>query len=250
MMCITAHPDDECGGFGGALLMAHAAGVETTVLCLTEGQAATNRGDAASGAELARMRRAEFDAAGEILGLTRGEVLHYPDGQLASQDLRELIGVMVERIRQWRPQVVLTFGGEGSVNLHPDHTAVSISATAAFHWAGRATAYPEQLSRGIEVYAPQKLYYAVPPFLMSRDEQAKAGARPTPYSLVLELGEWKEKKFEAFRQHTSQATVLNKAREAFDATMNVEQYLLVAAPGCASEEVRADRSLFQGVVED
>jgi LmbE family N-acetylglucosaminyl deacetylase len=146
--------------------------------------------------------------------------------------------------------VVLTFGGEGSVNLHPDHTVVSISATAAFHWAGRATAYPEQLSRGIEVYAPQKLYYAVPPFLMSRDEQAKAGARPTPYSLVLELGEWKEKKFEAFRQHTSQATVLNKAREAFDATMNVEQYLLVAAPGCASKEVIGDRSLFQGVVED
>jgi LmbE family N-acetylglucosaminyl deacetylase len=135
LMCITAHPDDECGAFGGALLMAHAAGAETTVICLTEGQAATNRGDAANGEELAQMRRAEFAAASEILGITRGEVLHYPDGKLAHHDPTELISALVERIRQWRPQVVLTFGGEGGVNLHRDHTVASMAATSAFHWA-------------------------------------------------------------------------------------------------------------------
>ena len=63
LMCITAHPDDECGAFGGALLMAHAAGAETTVICLTEGQAASHRGGASSSTQLAELRRSEFAAA-------------------------------------------------------------------------------------------------------------------------------------------------------------------------------------------
>jgi LmbE family N-acetylglucosaminyl deacetylase len=247
-MCITAHPDDECGAFGGALLMAHAAGVETGVICLTEGQAASRRGSAASGEELARMRRAEFAAAGEVLGLTRGEILEYPDGKLAHEDLHELIGVLVERIRRWRPQVVLTFGSEGGVNLHRDHTIVSLAATAAFHWAGRSSAFPEQLGRGLQAYWPQKLYYSATPFLLTRDDEARGNARLTPFSLTLELGKLTEKKFEAFRKHTTQATILDKARKAFEPTLHLEQYLLVATRG--NQPVRDDHSIFQGVVED
>jgi LmbE family N-acetylglucosaminyl deacetylase len=247
-MCITAHPDDESGAFGGALLMAHAAGVETTVICLTEGQAATNRGDAASGEELAQMRRAEFAAAGEILGVTRGEVLHYPDGKLFRHDPTELIGILVERIRQWKPQVVLTFGGEGGANLHRDHTVVSLAATAAFHWAGRANTYQEQIDRGIQAYWPQKLYYAATPFLTVRDESDKAHACMTPHSLTLELGQFTERKFEAFRQHTSQAAVLENARDVWEDKMAREDYLLVAARGFLS--AGEDHAMFQGVIED
>jgi LmbE family N-acetylglucosaminyl deacetylase len=247
-MCITAHPDDESGAFGGALLTSHAAGAETSVVCLTEGQAASHRGEAASDEELAQIRRAEFDAAGRILGLTRGEVLDYPDGKLDRENIHELIGLLVERIRRWRPQVVLTFGGEGGVNLHRDHTVVALAATAAFHWAGRASAFPDQLERGLRVYWPQKLYYSATPFVLTRDDEARANARSTPFSLTLELGQLVEKKFEAFRQHTSQATILEKAREIFEPTLHIEQYLLVAARG--SQPASADDSLFQGVVED
>jgi LmbE family N-acetylglucosaminyl deacetylase len=247
-MCITAHPDDESGAFGGALLMAHAAGVETTVICLTEGQAATNRGDAASGEELAHMRRAEFFAAGEVLGVSRGEVLNYPDGKLYRHDPTELIGVLIERIRQWKPQVVLTFGGEGGVNLHRDHTVVSLAATAAFHWAGRPNIYPEQIDRGIPAYWPQKLYYSATPFMMVRDETEMANACMTPRSLTLELGEFTERKFEAFRRHTTQTAVLEKAREIWDERMTGEHYLLAAVRGF--HNVGEDQSLFQGVVQD
>ena len=62
LMCVTAHPDDECFAFGGALALAADRGIETYVVCLTDGQAATNRGDAASGEELGAMRREEFAA--------------------------------------------------------------------------------------------------------------------------------------------------------------------------------------------
>jgi LmbE family N-acetylglucosaminyl deacetylase len=243
-MCITAHPDDECGAFGGALLMAHEAEVETTVICLTEGQAASNRGDAASGEDLARIRRAEFEAAGKVLGVTRGEVLNYPDGKLAEQNLSELISVLVERIRQWRPQVVLTFGGEGGVNLHRDHTIASIAATAAFHWAGRRVAFPDHLERGLEPYWPQKLYYSATPFLMVRNEDDREHSCLTPHSLTLHLGKHAETRLDAFRKHTSQAGLLERSPDILR-TAGFESYLLVAVRGL--QEPGADQSLFQGV---
>ena len=62
MMVITAHPDDEAGGFGGSLRLYSDRGVETCVLCLTPGQAATYRGGARNDQELAAIRRKEFAA--------------------------------------------------------------------------------------------------------------------------------------------------------------------------------------------
>jgi len=247
-MCVTAHPDDESGAFGGALLMAHAAGVETTVVCLTEGQAASNRGVAANGAELAQLRRAEFAAAGRILGVARGEVLHYPDGKLAEADFAELVAVFVQRIRRWRPQVLLAFGTEGGVNLHRDHTVSALAATAAFHWAGRTSMFPEQLEQGLKPYWPQKLYYSATPFLLGRDDVAKANTCLTPYSLTLELGEYAERKFEAFQQHATQAVLLDKSRAIWQQTAGFEHYLLIAARGL--QRADSDHAMFQGVVED
>src|ERR1700721_846625 len=67
LMCFTAHPDDECGAFGGALMMAHQRGVETSVVCLTEGRAGSHRGNARNDDELAQLRRHEFAAALRVL---------------------------------------------------------------------------------------------------------------------------------------------------------------------------------------
>jgi LmbE family N-acetylglucosaminyl deacetylase len=173
--------------------------------------------------------------------------LHFHDGKLANHDLTEMIGVLIERIRQWRPQVVLTFGGEGGVNLHRDHTVVSMAATAAFHWAGRRVAYPEQLDRGMQPYWPQKLYYSATPFLMVRNEEDKAHTCFTPYSLHLDLGENAQKRLEAFRKHATQAVLLEKTKDIWE-TAGFERYLLVAAHG--PQETGADKSIFQGVVED
>ena len=156
LMCFTAHPDDECGAFGGALMQAHQRGVETKVVCLTEGRAASNRGSARSGDELAALRRKEFAAALRVLHVAHGEVLAYPDGKLALQDFTRVTTDLVERIRRFRPQVVLTFGGDGNVNLHPDHTMVCCFATAAFHWAGTQQFRPRANCRGTTSLPPAK----------------------------------------------------------------------------------------------
>jgi LmbE family N-acetylglucosaminyl deacetylase len=248
LMCFTAHPDDECGAFGGALIQAHQRGVETSVVCLTEGRAASNRGNARSGDELAALRRQEFAAALRVLDVTHGEVLAYPDGGLAREDFNRVTTALVERIRQFRPQVVLTFGGDGNVNLHPDHTMVCFFATAAFHWAGRTNFAPWQITAGLLPYRPQKLYYGAAPFLANADAEEAPRIALMPASLVLQLGgELKARKFEAFQQHTTQAELLAKVKVVFEETGGEEKYLLAAAPGIPSSPLETD--MFAGLWE-
>lgn len=245
LLCITAHPDDESGAFGGALLMAHREGVETSLLCLTDGQAAHYRGGVEDNAELGRRRRAELAAACELLGVTRHEVLHYPDGELLHEDFYKLTGDIVARIRELRPHIILTFGGDGSVNLHRDHTVVSAAVTAAFHWAARSEFFLEQ---HLASYMPQKLYYTSTPFVTVRERPELSNAPTVPYSLTLVLGEHAERKMQAFRLHGSQAGVLERVKDIVVKHLANERYLLAAAKGQIS--AADDRGLFWGVIAD
>ena len=225
LLVVTAHPDDESGGFGGALMQAHQAGAETYVLCFTDGQAAHFRQGAVDDEALGKLRREEMEAASAVLGVTQHEVLHYPDGELAEQNFEELVGVVVRRMRRWRPQVVLTFGSDGAINLHRDHTMVSMAATAGFHWAGR----PEMFAETGLAWSPQKLYWVSTPFVSVRDRpELTQRAATVPWSLTLDLGEFADRKIEAFRKHSSQQGVLERVGEQVRNVMKTERYLLVA----------------------
>ncbi len=247
LLCITAHPDDESGGFAGALLQAHARGATTGVLCLTEGRAATNRGEAKSDDELATMRREEFARACAILQVTEGRVLDYPDGELNRLDFFAVVTLLVEEIRRFRPQIVLTFGADGGPNMHRDHTTVGLFATAAFHWAGRSFFAPKQLESGLAIYSPQKLYYGTTTFTFSKfTEEAEVAAR-VPFSLTLDIREWQERKRQALQVHGTQ-TVLQRSGDIFEKFGHEEHYLLAAArtPSLLGTET----SIFDGIVED
>jgi LmbE family N-acetylglucosaminyl deacetylase len=226
-------------------MLAAQAGADTSVLCFTDGQAAHFRGTAEGGAELGALRRGEMAAACAVLGVTRCEVLHFPDGALANQSFREMTGIVVDRMRRWRPQVVLTFGGDGGVNLHRDHTAVSAVTTMAFHWSGRA----EMFSSEAAPYAPRKLYYASTPFVSVRDHpELTQEAATTPWSLTLSLGDLGDRKLEAFGKHNSQRGVLKRVGEQVRRAMQIERYLLAAARGASS--VTDDTGLFAGIAAD
>lgn len=202
LLCITAHPDDEAGGFGGTLLHYARMGVETHVLCLTPGQAATHRAGAKTDDELAQIRRREFAASCKLLQVSSGTVLDYPDGKLYQQDFYATVADLTGRIRQIRPQVVITMGPEGSVTAHPDHSMVSVFATMAVHWAGRTNRFPDQLQSGITAHRAQKLYFGTATFAL----QGRQPVSMPPASLVLELSQEEiDTKIAAFKCHTSQA---------------------------------------------
>ena len=103
MMVVTAHPDDEASSFGGCLCLYRERGVETSIVCLTPGQAATYRGGARNDQELAARRREEFAAACKILKVSQGIVLDYPDGQLHRLDMQRVVSDLTLRIREFRP---------------------------------------------------------------------------------------------------------------------------------------------------
>ncbi|MGA2903577.1 MAG: PIG-L family deacetylase [Candidatus Korobacteraceae bacterium] len=246
LFCVTAHPDDEAGAFGGTLLLSHERGIETFVVCMTAGTAARNRGSARSDDELASLRRAEFAASCKLLNLTRGEVLDYPDGKLDRADLYQAVGDLVLRIRQIRPQVMLTFGPDGGLTGHIDHAMAGTFATIAFEWAGRSDRYPEQLQRGLAAHRAQKLYYHTADFALP-DRQPTA---PPTVTARIEIGKQRfEKKVEAFHQHTTQAPLFERVRKNLGQRVGtVEMYHLAATRD--PREAKLESDLFEDVTEE
>jgi LmbE family N-acetylglucosaminyl deacetylase len=223
LLCVTAHPDDEVG-FGGSLLIYRACGVATYVICLTPGQAATHRGGHEADEDLAAARRAEFAAACEILQVSHGEVLDFPDGRLDRLDLNAAVAALVLRIRQIRPQVVVTFGPEGATTAHPDHSMASIFTTLAYHWAGRSNRYAGQLSDAVQPHLAQKLYYVTAPF--KRPERPPVA--PAPPTATIDISGYLEHKIRAFRAHASQAPLFPIFEAALRQRGNYEIFHLAA----------------------
>ncbi len=242
MMVVTAHPDDEAGNFGGTLRLYHDRKVETFVVCLTPGQAASHRGGAANDAELAALRRKEFAQSCEILQVSRGLVLDYPDGQLHRQDLYHVVCELTLHVREFGPQVLLTFGPEGGFTGHTDHSMTSAFATLAFHWAGRTNRYPDQLHR-VAPHRVQKLYYATADFSFP----GRAPVIASPPTAVIEIGDHLETKIAAFKAHASQAPLWPVFEENMRGRGRQEKFHLAAA--VTSGNGGQDNDLFAGVTE-
>jgi LmbE family N-acetylglucosaminyl deacetylase len=240
LMCVTAHPDDEAGGFGGSLALYHDRGVETCVICLTPGQAATHRGSAKDDQELAAIRRQEFAASCEILKVSHGSVLDYPDGKLYRQDLYRVVCDLTLHVRQFRPHVMMTFGSEGGVTGHDDHSMASVFATMAFHWAGRNNRYPDQL-KGLRPHRTQKLYYATATFALP-DRQPITLA---PANAIIEIGKHLETKISAFKAHTTQSPLWSLFESHVRGRGNQEMFHLAA--WVKPEPVPRESDLFAGI---
>jgi LmbE family N-acetylglucosaminyl deacetylase len=236
-MCVVAHPDDECYAFGGALALAADRGIETYVICLTDGQAATNRGDASSGAALGEVRRKEFRASCEVLGVTRHELMDYQDGRLEFIDFSQAVERLVERMRRFKPDVVITFGGDGGQNTHADHMMTSMLTTAAFHWSGQPKRYPN----AGEAHKARRLYYVTTNFLIPDRQPPMV----MPWTVTLDIRSVRERKNEAFRKHVSQAPLMEKTKEIFERYGAEEFYALAAI--AEPQAAQPGTNLFDGL---
>jgi LmbE family N-acetylglucosaminyl deacetylase len=242
LMAITAHPDDE-GSFGGSFLTYHERGVETFLVCLTSGQAATHRGGARSDQELSEMRKQEFARSCELLNITKGIVLDFPDGKLHRIDLYNVVCELTRHIREIRPHVVITFGNEGGVTGHTDHTMAGVAASLAFQWAGRNNRFPDQLKDGVEPHRARKLYQTTAEFEL-------AGRQPimfSPVTATIDVRKFVEEKIKSFKCHTSQSPLWPIFEQSIREHAPIEQFHLAARsePGPAVTET----DLFAGITE-
>jgi LmbE family N-acetylglucosaminyl deacetylase len=174
-----------------------------------------------------------------VLGVTHYELLDYEDGRMEFVDFSRAAGRLVERMRRFKPDVVITFGGDGGLNSHNDHMIVSALTTAAFHWAGRAKRYPGLATP----FQPRRLYHISANFFIP----GRQPPLPAPWTVKLDIRSVQARKAEAFKQHPSQGPLMETTRELFERYGGEEVYTLVA-----SESIQAARltdDLFDGLMQ-
>jgi LmbE family N-acetylglucosaminyl deacetylase len=136
LMAVLAHPDDESLGYGGTLAKYAAAGVRTSLVTATRGQAGRFRGlhqddpRHPGRATLGSTREAELRAAAATLGVSDVALLDYEDQSLDQADTETIVTEIAGHLRRERPHIVLTFAPDGAYG-HPDHIAISQFTTAA-----------------------------------------------------------------------------------------------------------------------
>lgn len=167
LLGVYAHPDDE-GGLSGTILHYATRGVEPGLVYATRGEVGEISDPALATPEnLGEVREGEMRAAAEVLGVNNLWFLGYRDSGMAgtpeNNDPRafaqasaaDVVGKLVAIIRQFRPQVLVTFDETGGYG-HPDHIAIYRHTTSAFYAAADAVQYPEHGP----AHMVSKLYYS------------------------------------------------------------------------------------------
>jgi len=170
-----AHPDDE-QEVTGTLALYGQQGVCTGLICATRGELGEISDAALATPEtLGAVREQEMHTAAARAHIEQVWFLDYRDSgfidsprnhdaeAFINADPEEVIGRIVRIIREFKPQVIVTFDPTGGYG-HPDHIAISRWTTDAFHAAGDGTRYPQAGT----AWAPARLYYSALPRSFSR----------------------------------------------------------------------------------
>lgn len=159
LLAVFPHPDDETLGLGSTLVRYSNEGVETYLVCATRGERGwfESEGPDPGFEGVARIREAELMCAAEHLRLREVTFLDYIDGDVDQARPEEIIGKIVSHIRRIKPQVVVTFGPDGSYG-HPDHIALSQFTNSAIVVAADSS---YQNSDGLSPHTVSKSYYMV-----------------------------------------------------------------------------------------
>ncbi len=136
LLCVFAHPDDECYGPGGTIARCVLEGVGVFMTTFTAGEAGSiGVSKTLSRDELARRRTGELAAAAGALGIAGHRMLGAPDGGVARVDPIWAVDEILADIHRFRPHVAITFHRLG-VSGHPDHIAVAAFLDRAIEHAG------------------------------------------------------------------------------------------------------------------
>lgn len=205
LLCVFAHPDDECYGPGGTIARCALDGAEVFMITFTAGEAGTiGVSKTLPRTELARLRRAELAAACEALGVREHRILGAPDGGVARVDPAWAVGEILADIRKWKPQVALTFHRRG-VSGHPDHVAVAGFLDHAMAEAGDegpSVCYEWGIPRG------KSRLYERPNLVPLEDDEVAA--------VVTIDSDAMDRKIEAIRRHETQHEFFVSLEQKFD----------------------------------
>jgi LmbE family N-acetylglucosaminyl deacetylase len=161
-LVVAAHPDDPDFGVAGTAARLARDGHTVHYLILTSGDAGSEDPDIPR-EELIRVREAEQQEAGRVLGLGGVHFLRYPDGEL--QPTLELRKDIVRVMRTLQADVVICQDPRSLVDddntyiNHPDHRAAGQAALdAAFPAAGNPSAFRDLLQQGLNPHKVKEVW--------------------------------------------------------------------------------------------
>ena len=157
-MVIFAHPDDAEIGAGGTAAMWSSKECEVTYVQCTSGSSGSNDKKMTS-KKITQIRLDEQKSAADVIGVKNFINFEFPDGALESD--RTFLCQMVEVIRKYRPEVVMThdpFRINGF--QHRDHRITSITVQDAIYpYARDHLHFPNQIEKGLSTHKVKTLLY-------------------------------------------------------------------------------------------
>ena len=132
LVCLHAHPDDECISTGGTIARAAAEGHRVVLVVATNGDHGEVPADLAPGETLVERRRKETMASAETLGVHRVEWLGYEDsgmtgwsqnanvGAFMNADVDDAASRLARILTEEHADVLTCYDWHGGYG-HPDH---------------------------------------------------------------------------------------------------------------------------------
>lgn len=161
-LVFTAHADDAEFFAGGCLLKLIDDGWLVREVIATDNGKGSYELDSA--ALVAQSRDREARTVALVMGKASVEFLGYPDGDLGAVSPLELRGRFMGFVRQYRPDLVLSFDPFANFEGHPDHRAVAWAAHEAVDFGALPLYHPEHAALGLAPHlVPERLYFAKHP---------------------------------------------------------------------------------------
>lgn len=160
---IGAHPDDENTALFAPLELGR--GVDAAYLSLTRGEGGQNGIGPELGVALGLIRSEELLAARRLDGGDQffSRAIDYGYSKNADEAFRHwphdtLLADVVEIIRQYRPDVIVSAWSGTPRDGHGQHQAAGILAREAFLAAGDPSRFPDQIQAGLRPFSPARYY--------------------------------------------------------------------------------------------
>jgi len=156
VLVITPHPDDAELGAGGTIALWSDKGYRIAYVVCSSGEKGTSD-PGMEPANLMSIREEEQIEAAKVLGVESVDFLRLPDQGI--EDNIEFLKVIVKKIRQYKPRIVMTIDPYRKYLWHRDHRITGqIVLDAVYPYARDHLAFPELLKEELHPHKVEEIY--------------------------------------------------------------------------------------------
>ena len=127
VMVVEPHPDDTAIMAGGTIAKMSGDGDEIFLITVTDGERGTMDQSITSSEALRKITRKESEEASKLINIKKQVFFGYTNHDVTYDLERELKYKILSCIREFKPQIVMTYDPYGLYEPNPDHRTVSFA---------------------------------------------------------------------------------------------------------------------------